>query len=51
MSAKKTVWVCDKCNKSLCKVGAKRVKEQMLDHRKVCHPDAGFSMKNPAKQV
>lgn len=38
-------WVCNKCNVPLVKPGKKKVKEQMLDHRKTCDPIATFSIK------
>lgn len=37
-------WVCTTCRQPLAKVGTKRVKEMMFDHRKVCHELAGFSI-------
>ena len=40
----KSHWVCNSCEKPLARVGAKRVVEQMLDHRKVCDENATYSI-------
>lgn len=45
-------WVCHKCDKPLIRVGKKYVTQAMLEHRKICHPIACFSIKQvPQKRV
>jgi len=38
-------WICNKCNVHIIRPGKKKVKEKMLEHRKICHEIATFSLK------